>query len=179
MSSQSLTKLSQHLCQLEQNLQEIMLQPARHARFDTSLFASRGTRVKDYFTELRFNFAALQHAVENNQIDSVSFLAERVVCQLEALQREKATYRMREKEAKYSPVNSSDIYQKLAEHQDYERRLMVMIRAQEQELNQCQILIKQQNIQRQLAILEGRVSRCRQALRIIEKKIESREQGHE
>lgn len=176
MSSHSLTKLSQRLSQLEQTLQDIMLQPARRARFDTSLFTSHGTRLKDYFTELRFNFTALQHAVEHNQIDSVSFLAERVACQMEALQREQATYRMREQEATYSLVNSNDIYQKLAEHQDYERRLMAMIRAKEQALTQCQILVQQQKIQQELAILTGRITRCRQALASIEKKIERTEQ---
>lgn len=52
-----------------------------------------------------------------------------------------------------------------------------MVRERELRLAACQTLAQQQQIQRELAAMEGRLQRCRQALRRIEKQIERRENG--
>ncbi|MBI0221119.1 primosomal replication protein, partial [Yersinia pestis subsp. pestis] len=68
-------------------------------------------------------------------------------------------------------------YHKLAEHQDYERRILAMIQDRESQLGRQSLLVEQQKIQKELAALEGRLMRCRQALIRIERSIEKKENG--
>ncbi len=168
---------------LEQQVQQIadmMSQteevPSAQARFDIKLFNCRGTHLRNYVEEVQGNFAKLQKEVTNNHLTQVEFLAERIVSQIEALKRELATLSLRKKE----PVKSEqqDIYQRLAEHQDYERRLLAMIQDRESLLNSQETLAQQAQTQREIAALEMRLSRCRQALQRLERYIEKRENGH-
>lgn len=176
-SQQMLNQLAQRLQQLAHDLAPIAELPAARSRFDRALFMTHGTRLKDYLRETRDNFSALQRAVSADQRQQVAFLAERLLAQMAALQREQATGSLRRQE----PVqveSSGDRYQELARHQDYERRLQIMMRERELHLtNACHTLAQQQQVQRELAALEGRLQRCRQALRRIEKQIERRESG--
>ncbi|MGB8665249.1 MAG: primosomal replication protein, partial [Serratia inhibens] len=100
--------------------------PIPQARFDTALFSNRGTRLRDYLAEVQRNFAQLQTAANDNRTSQVAFLAEKLVAQITALQRELATQALRRKNQPKEVV-AVDLYHKLAEHQDYERRLMSMI----------------------------------------------------
>ncbi|CAO97523.1 primosomal replication protein PriC [Erwinia tasmaniensis] len=146
------------------------------ARFDHQLFHCHSTRLGDYLLEIRQNLARLTQSVSDNRTVSVAWMSERVVLQIGALQREIATQKMRSGEAR--PVAlKENLYEKLAEHQDFERRLRAMIGDRESLLAQQETLIQQQQLQRELAALEGRLQRCLQALKRIERAIENRERG--
>ncbi|AIJ09390.1 MULTISPECIES: primosomal replication protein PriC [Edwardsiella] len=175
-SQQMLNQLEQRLQRLAQALAPLAEQPAARSRFDRALFLTHGTRLKDYLQETRDNFTALQRAVGAGQRQQVAFLAERLLAQMAALQREQATQTLRRQEPQRAE-SAGDLYQELARHQDYERRLQTMVRERELRLAACQTLAQQQQIQRELAAMEGRLQRCRQALRRIEKQIERRENG--
>ncbi|HCR2991586.1 primosomal replication protein PriC [Serratia marcescens] len=150
--------------------------PIPQARFDAALFANRGTRLRDYLAEVEKNFAQLQSAATDNRTSQVAFLAEKLVAQISALQRELATQALRRKnQPKEAP--EADLYHKLAEHQDYERRLIAMIQDRESLLGRQTTLAAQQKLQHELAALEGRLMRCRQALARIERNIERKENG--
>lgn len=150
--------------------------PLQQARFDAALFNSRGTRLRDYLAEIEKNFAQLQAAVADNRTAQVAFLAEKLVAQIAALQREQATLALRRKnQPQRAPA--PDLYHKLAEHQDYERRLLSMIQDRESLLGRQTTLAGQQKLQQELAALEGRLMRCRQALTRIERSIERKENG--
>lgn len=100
------------------------------------------------------------------------------MAQIAALQRELATQALRRKnQPKEAP--EADLYHKLAEHQDYERRLIGMIQDRESLLGRQTTLAAQQKLQHELAALEGRLMRCRQALARIERNIERKENGFE
>ena len=120
--------------------------------------------------------AQLKLVVAENRTQQVAFLAEKLVAQISALQRELATQKLRKTnpEPKY---NKLDPYHKLAEHQDYERRILAMIQDRESQLGKQNLLTEQQKIQKELAALEGRLMRCRQALIKIERSIEKKESG--
>ena len=178
MSSQQLLQvLEQRIIQLELSLKNSGYIPTRQPRFDRALFASAETGLKDYLQELRGNFAKLTDAVKRNHPQQVSFLAERLVAQIEALQREFATQQLRRQDAKSRRSPLAIMQQKLAENQGYERRLNDMLYERESQLGQCQTLQQQQGIQQELVALEGRLSRCRPALKKIEKQIEQMELG--
>ncbi|ANS41535.1 primosomal replication protein PriC [Serratia inhibens] len=150
--------------------------PIPQARFDTALFSNRGTRLRDYLAEVQRNFAQLQTAANDNRTSQVAFLAEKLVAQITALQRELATQALRRKNQP-KEVAAVDLYHKLAEHQDYERRLMSMIQDRESLLGRQTTFAAQQKLQHELAALEGRLVRCRQALARIERSIERKENG--
>lgn len=150
--------------------------PIPQARFDAALFSNRGTRLRDYLAEVQRNFAQLQTAANDSRISQVAFLAEKLVAQITALQRELATQALRRKNQPKEVV-AVDLYHKLAEHQDYERRLMSMIQDRESLLGRQTTFAAQQKLQHELAALEGRLVRCRQALVRIERSIERKENG--
>jgi len=91
------------------------------------------------------------------------------------LQREIATVKMRKNDPQ--PVVAENLYEKLSTHQDYERRIQIMISDRESQLSIQTTLAGQQKLQKELAALEGRLQRCRQALTRIERAIERRERG--
>jgi len=150
--------------------------PIPQARFDAALFSNRGTRLRDYLAEVQRNFAQLQTAANDSRISQVALLAEKLVAQITALQRELATQALRRKNQPKEVV-AVDLYHKLAEHQDYERRLMSMIQDRESLLGRQTTFAAQQKLQHELAALEGRLVRCRQALTRIERSIERKENG--
>lgn len=150
--------------------------PSQQARFDLNLFGNHGNRFRDYLLEVRKNMDQLKLVVAENRTQQVAFLAEKLVAQISALQRELATQKLRKSnpEPKY---NKLDPYHKLAEHQDYERRILAMIQDRESQLGKQSLLSEQQKMQKELAALEGRLMRCRQALIKIERSIEKKENG--
>lgn len=148
-----------------------------YSRFDRQLFQSHGTRLRDYLSEVEHNFQSLRHLVAENRTERVAFMTEKLIAQIGALQRELSTQALRRQEEKTPVVTASDLYQKLAEHQDYERRLNLMIQDRESQLDRAATLSAQQQLQREIAALEGRLARCRQALARLERQVEKREQG--
>ncbi|WP_034912831.1 MULTISPECIES: primosomal replication protein [Erwinia] len=144
------------------------------ARFDQQLFHCRALRLGDYLAEIRQSLAQLRHSVNGGRAERVAWMAERVVLQMGALQRELATQKLRKADARARPVGEN-FYEKLAKHQDYERRLRAMVADRESLLASCDTLVQQQNLQREIAAIEGRLQRCLQALKRIERAIEKQE----
>lgn len=171
------------LQQLEMQLEQLARAVEPHAnkrtskaRFDLQLFHCHTTRLGDYLLEVRQTLEQLKQSVRDNRTDSVAWMAERVVLQMGALQRELATQTLRNGEAKPATVQEN-LYEKLAETQGFERRLRAMIADRESLLATQETLAQQQHIQRELAALEGRLQRCLQALKRMERGIEKRERG--
>lgn len=161
--------------ELAEAIAPLSQQRTSQARFDKKLFATHSTQLKDYLLEVRENMDKLQHSVELARTDQVAFLAEKLVEQLAALQRELATTDLRKSE-KQQP-EAENFYQKLATHQDYERRLQAMINDRESQHAVQTTLVGQQKLQREILALEGRLQRCKQALTRLERVIERQERG--
>ena len=158
---QLLQALRQKISALEEQIAPIADRELSQRRFDDTLFAARNKTLRLYMDEL------LHHA------EQVRFLAEKIVAQIAALNREAATQALRQKEQSYVKRDSQvDLYQRLAQHQDYERRLAQMTDDRELALGRAQTFAEQQKIQKELAALAGRLVRCRQALQRIERQIE-------
>ncbi|BFO08684.1 prephenate dehydrogenase [Serratia rubidaea] len=168
--------LEQQIAQLAGEVSPHGDAPIPQARFDSALFSHQGTRLRDYLAQIQHNFAQLKDAVNDNRTPQVAFLAEKLVAQIAALQRELATQALRRKNQLRAP-KEEDLYHKLAEHQDYERRLIAMIQDRESLLGAQSTLAAQRKLQQEVAALEGRLMRCRQALARIERGIERKENG--
>lgn len=169
-----LQQLDIQLEQLAQAVEPHANKRTAQARFDRQLFHCHTTRLGDYLLEVRQTFEQLKQSVKDNRTERVAWMAERVVLQMSALQRELATQKLRNNEPRTVPVKEN-LYEKLAEHQDFERRLRAMIGDRESLLSAQETLAQQQQLQREIAALEGRLQRCLQALKRIERGIENRE----
>jgi primosomal replication protein N'' len=130
----------------------------RTPRFDRQLFSTAGTRLADYLQETERNlqlFCACDNAQER------VWLADKLVNQIAALQREASTQQLRLRRER--PI-ASPRQQKLEEYREYERRLQAMIDQREQRLALAESLAQQQQLKQDLEVLEGRMARCRQAI---------------
>lgn len=144
--------------------------------FDTTLFHRRSDSLGGYMQQIRDNFTQLIACVEAQRSQQVKYLATQILQQIEALTRELSTQNLRKQENQLTQRKKSvDLYQKLAQHQDYERRLHAMIQDRELSLTQCQHFTQQQELQKEIAALENRLARCKSALFSIEKSIEKQE----
>ncbi|MGK2960296.1 MAG: primosomal replication protein PriC [Candidatus Malihini olakiniferum] len=170
----SLWVLEKQLTLLAQEVDSLADKRLAYSLFDRQIFQSHGTRLRNYLSEVEQNFQSLRLLVEEDCTERVAFMTERLVAQISALQRELSTQALRRQE-KIQVASASDLYQKLAEHQDYERRLNLMIHDRESQLGSAVTLsVQQQQLQRELAALEGRLARCRQALTRLERQVEEK-----
>lgn len=156
-------RLSQLIVALRQQILAMPDAAARVPRFDRQLFLSKGTRLQDYLDEIDHNFQQL--CQNNGNPGRVGWLAERLVDQIAALQREASTQTLRLRRERPVPDHRR---QKRDEYREYERRLLAMIAQREQRLALAETLAIQQQLKRELEALEGRLARCRQALRAVE-----------
>ncbi|WP_421670439.1 primosomal replication protein PriC [Rahnella sp. EDr1-12] len=168
--------LDQQIETLSREIEPIGHVSATQARFDIALFSTKGTRLRDYLAEIKNNLRQLNQEVAEKRSAQVAFIAERLVAQITAMQRELATQTLR-KTHQTPERKNHDNYTKLAETQQFERRLIAMIEDRETTLGQLSTFSDQQRVQKELAALEGRLMRCRQALAKIERQIERQEKG--
>ncbi|MFH8133707.1 primosomal replication protein PriC [Pantoea osteomyelitidis] len=156
-------RLSQLIVALRQQILTLPDGAARQPRFDRQLFLSKGTRLHDYLDEIEQNFQQLSQNQANP--GRAAWLAQRLVDQIAALQREASTQTLRLRRERPMPDFRQ---QKRDEYRDYERRLQAMIDQREQRLALAGTLAMQQQLKRELEALEGRLARCRQALHAVE-----------
>lgn len=168
--------LDQQIETLAREIEPIGHVSTSQARFDVALFSTKGTRLRDYLAEIKINLQQLNQEVVEKRSAQVAFIAERLVAQITAMQRELATQTLR-KTHQTPERKSHDNYTRLAETQQFERRLVAMIEDRETTLGQLATFADQQRVQKELAALEGRLMRCRQALAKIERQIERQEKG--
>lgn len=161
-----LQTLQNQLMALRTQAAPLMQHATLTPRFDRQLFRTRSTRIKDYLDEAQTNFDELRHAVDNAHLDQVTWLAEHLAGQIAALHRELAAWPLRAWDTASS--GSGKWQRKRLEHQEFERRLFDMKRERETRLSQAETLEEQQLLMREITALEGRLSRCRQALEEIE-----------
>lgn len=162
-SSSMRERLSQFIAALRQQILAMPDDAARLPRFDRQLFLSKGTRLQDYLAEIEQNFQQL--CQNNEQPERAAWLAGRLVDQIAALQREASTQTLRLRRERPAPDRRR---QKRDEYREYERRLQAMVDEREQRLALAETLAVQQQLKRELEALEGRLARCRQALRAVE-----------
>ncbi|WP_413734840.1 primosomal replication protein PriC [Sodalis sp. RH21] len=174
-SSRLLTTLGDQFSALAARIDAGEHTSVAQSRFDHQLFQSRGTRLEDYLAESRETLQRLSLAADGGHTDRVAWLAQRLIDQMTALARELATQDLRRQQPQKTPA--VDYYTKLNEHQDYERRLLTMIRDRDSLRANTGDSARQQQLQQEIAALEGRLARCRQALARLERQIERRENG--
>ncbi|EGU32233.1 primosomal replication protein N'' [Vibrio ichthyoenteri ATCC 700023] len=176
------------LRQLVTTLEQLAVQAAQIDRrrsehhqplFDETLFHCKARLLVPCVKETQSTLDTIIREQESGRLTSLraEYLTERLYAQVAALQREIATQPIRKNEPKHyshyqKPINV--LYQELAQHQDWERRLMEMVRDKLAELETAPPFAKQ-TAQQTLLSTEQRLERCRAAKLKIEKQITYRE----
>jgi len=181
MKHNKLDELNLVIVELEKQASAIDNKVGEHdkKRFDNTLFQCNSKFLLPCVKELKQTFLELSKGLKSTHKYAelpLEYLSERLFYQLSALQREMATQDLRKKEPK-SRVSSqtlTDLYQKLAQHQDWERRLKMMLMDKNELLNASPITQRQQ-IQQDVISLEQRLVRCQKSKNYIEKRITQRE----
>lgn len=152
-----------------------------HILFDERLFHCKAHLLVPCVQETQSTYDSIMREQETNRLTSqrAEYLTERLLAQISAIQREISTLSIRKSEPKHSsyyrkPINS--LYQELAQHQEWERRLMDMVRDKELSLRQASAF-NQQQAQQALLTAEQRLKRCQEAKAKIEKQITFREKN--
>lgn len=147
--------------------------------FDDVLFHCHGKLLTPCVQEAAGTLSAIVREQEAGKLTQyrAEYLTERLLAQISAIQRELSTQAIRKNEPKHSsyyrkPI--SDLYQELAQHQDWERRLMEMVRDKQRALEQASAYQKTA-AQQTLLTVEQRLKRCQDAKAKIEKQITYRE----
>ncbi|MCC4797913.1 prepilin peptidase [Enterovibrio norvegicus] len=180
------------LSTLKQQLQNLAINAADIDRkrgeaikplFDERLFSCLARLLTPCVSEAQSLVATLEREQESGRLTAAraDYLCEKLLNQISALQREMATISIRQKERSFAPrfgTSTSQLYQDLAQHQSWERRLDDMVRDAEAKLGQCQTLVEQQQMQKNLLTLEKRLARCSEARQKIEARITFREKKH-
>jgi primosomal replication protein N'' len=164
--------------------------------FSPTLFFSQSDRYLPYVEEIERRLAELTRLVANNKIELSKALLEHLEQQISsvanALQANSTMHhaaklsfdtnkRVRIKKAKefnkYRDLtkklvlSSNQLYQKLTEHHEFERRLMDMLMEKEQQRIKCK-KHESEKLSLDVLTLHQRIGRCRKAISIIERDIE-------
>ncbi|EOX1761903.1 primosomal replication protein [Vibrio cholerae] len=150
-----------------------------HPLFDEVLFHCHGKLLTPCVEEAHSTLQALIREKESGRLTALraEYLSERLLAQIAALTRELSTQTVRRNEPKphayfKKPIN--ELYQELAQHQDWERRLMDLVRDKSLLLEQASATEKAA-AQQALLQSEQRLNRCREAKIKIEKRITTQE----
>lgn len=176
--------------QLKSTLEELAVQAASLDRqrgehhlalFDERLFQCKAKLLVPCVKETQSTLQSIVREEEADKLTAIraEYLTERLFAQVSAIQRELATTKIRKNEPKHKsyfqkPIN--ELYQHLSQHQDWERRLMEMVRDKELAL-QYAPPFQQQAAQQDLLTTEQRLKRCQEAKLKIEKQITYRERN--
>ncbi len=174
--------------QLGSKLEELAIQAASLDRrrgehhvplFDQQLFHCQAKLLVPCVKEAQSTFENILREQESGRLTNLraEFLTDTLLAQMSAIQRELSTQGIRKSEIKHSsfyrkPINQ--LYQELAQHHEWERRLREMVFAKQQALNHSPAF-QQAQLQKELLATEQRLARCSEAKLKIEKQITFRE----
>ncbi len=176
-------QLKQTLAQLEIQAAELDRRRGEHHQplFDERLFHGQARLVTPCVKEALSTYETIRRESDTGRLTAAraEFLSERLLAQLSAIQRELATTKLRQHEPKHrshfrKPINS--LYQELAQHQEWERRLIDMVREKEYLVNHTSFA-QQQEAQKALLATEQRLKRCQAAKLKLENQITYRERN--
>lgn len=160
-----------HLAHLIEQCNALPAKPVHEPLFDTYLFkplapsSSLTFLLTQYINEIKRNIDYLHEKKESIQSETIVYLTEKIANQLVALSREMATQSLRL--PSYEKTEETH-YETHCRYLSYEKRLIEMKRYFQSELDGAKAASQKAHWSQQLATVEGRLFRCRQALARLE-----------
>ncbi len=161
------------------------------ALFSTNVFQTRSDKIVNYVNETERKVRELQKhiAMQNTSVieNLISTIERQIASLTNAISANDAIHQNIEKTQKKRFVNKSkyqkaaqamlqpthELYQKLSEHHEFERRLALMIAEREHLRSNTQNKsVKNEKLTAEVLALHQRLGRCRHAISIIERDIE-------
>ncbi|MFV0447935.1 MAG: primosomal replication protein PriC [Vibrio sp.] len=178
-----LSRLNAIITELKASAAQIDRTRGEHHRplFDDTLFHCHGKLLTPCVTETQGTLNAIMREQSAGKLTQLraEYLTERLLAQISAIQREMSTQAIRKSEPKhFSEIRKpiSDLYQDLAQHQDWERRLMLLVQDKQTAVENA-FGASKTTAQQALLTAEQRLKRCQQAKIKIEKQITFREKN--
>ncbi|EEX31576.1 MULTISPECIES: primosomal replication protein [Vibrio] len=176
-------QLSSLLEQLEQEatLLDNQRGEQQQALFDQKLFRCQSKLLTPYTYEAHETLDKILCEQSSGSLspDQAEFLSEKLLWQISAIKRELATTALRQSEPtgkSFSQRNLNELYQSLAQHQQWEQRLKTLVKNKEQEHKLATPRDKSLAAQT-LQSAQRRLQRCQQAKIKIEKQISYKERN--
>jgi primosomal replication protein N'' len=166
--------------------------------FSSTLFVSQSDQFGPYIKEVQRRISEFSRLINANKIELSKVLLQQIEQQISAISNAlqsntvmhqaaklsfDANYKVRIKKtkekqknkynelAKTITLNSHQLYQKLSEHHEFERRLMDMLAEKERARTQCK-KSENEKLSAEVLVLHQRLGRCRRAISTIERDIE-------
>ncbi len=177
----NIEQLSAHLEQMAKQAAMLDRQRGEHhvPLFDERLFSCRSRLLVPCVKEAKATLATLVREQKEGLLTALraEYITERLVAQIAAIQREISTTKIRKNEIKHSshfrkPINV--LYQELAQHQEWARRLREMVLDKERAVETAPSFARAE-AQKVLLATEQRLERCEAALVKLENQITHRE----
>lgn len=199
MSNSAINKLNNLLFSLKTDCQQIDSTNAKHkthtllensSLFSINLFKTQSEKFFPYLQEIQQNIKELDYLLIHNKNDFAYSLLNKIEQQLNAIRTAFTSMNVIHKEAnlkqqviqkrryeniaKKVMLSSHELYKKLSEYHEFERRLLDMLNEKNNLLNQAK---KNQieKITEEALIIHQRLGRCRQAISKVERQIETNE----
>ena len=148
--------------------------------FDQSLFHCQSAQLYPYVEEAKQTFDKLTTQIKlPPNHPQVGYLSEKLICQIDALNKELASFDVRQQESRQRPTKRNglgQLYQNLAQHQVWESQLKAIVTQSEQIYSQAISKDKGFALQK-LETARRRLQRCQQAKIRIEKHITYKERN--
>ncbi|MGR5243965.1 primosomal replication protein [Vibrio sp. PNB23_22_6] len=177
----NINQLSEKLEQMSKQAATLDRQRGEHhvPLFDERLFHCRSRLLVPCVKEANSTLDAIIREQSEGKLTTLraEYLTERLVAQISAIQREISTTKIRKNEIKHSshfrkPINV--LYQELAQHQEWARRLREMVLEKERAVEIAPSFMRSE-AQKALIATEQRLERCQAALLKLENQITHRE----
>lgn len=159
--------------------------------FSSNLFKTNSDKFYPYIIEAEKGLDELVFCLQHNKQEFSQALLETIEQQLNALfnatsankvmhseakvRQQKLTQIKYKNIAKKMMLSSHQLYQKLSEYNEFERRLLDMLNTKKNELASAQ---KSQQLTNDVLTLHQRLGRCRQAISKVERDIETTEKAN-
>jgi primosomal replication protein N'' len=177
------SSLKQKIEQLSEQAAQLDRQRGEHHQplFDERLFHSRSRLLVPCVKELQATYDSIVREQESGRLTALraEHLTSQMIVQMEAIQRELSTQTIRKSEIKHSshfqkPINQ--LYQEMAQHQEWERRLKELVLEKQRELDASPAYMQGQ-AQKALVATEQRLKRCQESRLKLENQITYRERN--
>ncbi len=175
----SFDQLPAHIEQLSQQAKgfDAAQKPPFRALFDDRTFKEKHAFLTPCIGEIQETFANLVHLRQHILPDAskIDYVCQQLVNQMEAVQRVlKAKTNTRSREvATEKPLSES--YEALNQHQEWARRLQLMLRNKTEQCEQATTNEEKSALQAEVVTLQSRLTRCEAALQKIDDDITHRE----
>lgn len=141
--------------------------------FDTTLFKSRAKLLTPYALETQSNYQRILSDLTSKQLSAAraTHLTEKLTNQIAALQRELANYDLRDDRNLHQPQSTNELYNSLAQHQDWQRRLSTIVQQKKSALDTCPAFQKEQ-AEKAWQLASERLERCEESMKKIQRQID-------